>query len=182
MPDQKRSSYTCNYRAFSWHREEHNFHEECLKPYAEVNAHKQKLYGKETGKVVFNCPYDHDHGVWNPESDLEIDLALLPGFKPAGVEFSCAVCNKHVEIDNPQTITTSFSGFPEGLLNVDCVQEINYYHPKCFGEFVAKYAHKKATSWWGGAVKVVYPCPCHEGTKWAHDYELPKDFPIDAAQ
>ncbi len=175
-PDQKRSTYTCNYRDYSLHKEEHNFHEDCLKPYAERNAHKQKQYGKETGKVVFNCPVDHEYGVWYPEADLEIDLTLLPDFKPAAVQFSCAVCNKLVEIDNPKTITTAFSGFPGGT--VDKVQEINYYHPKCFGEFVAKTAHKRTT--WLGEIKMVYPCPCHEGTKWAHDYELSTDFPVDS--
>lgn len=170
--DQKRSSYICKYRDYGWREEEHVFHESCLKPYAERNAHIQKKHGVDTGKIVFHCPVAHECEVWYPhKGDLEIEL--LPGFRPECVLYFCVVCDKDVEIDHADTIMAEFHGFPGGL-NCDRIHEKQYYHRACFGEFVAKTARQKVT--WGGVVKVVYPCPCHKDTKWAHDFELSTDL------
>jgi hypothetical protein len=169
--DQKKSSYICKYRDYGWREEEHVFHEGCLKPYAERNAHMQKKYGIATGKIVFHCPVAHECDVWYPDKgDLEIEL--LPDFRPECILYYCAVCGKDIEIEDPDIITAEFNGFAGGL-SCDKIYEKQYYHPACFGEFVAKTARQKVT--WGGVVKAVYPCPCHKDTKWAHDFELPAD-------
>lgn len=167
-PDQKKCSYTCHYRDYHHRHQDHVFHEACLRPYAERAAYKQVRLGKETGKMVFICPVDHDCGVYYPADDLEVEL--LHGFKPESVVQTCIACKKDLDIYDPDTRRIEFRGFP-GLLSLDIVDEKLYFHAHCFGALVAATAYPQTE----GLSKVVtmLPCPCHKGTKWEHAIEIP---------